>query len=94
MMTYFFKNSCIGFHQGSKHENTVESTRPQAECFYCFTVLEELLNHAPGIKENGKIDEFFTRRQVCCYEKLYCYGDLHFEKGCEPCYHVLGNLNK
>ena len=73
MTTYFLLNS------GSKHEKTVESTGPQAECFYCFTVLEELLNRAPGIKENGNIDEFFTRWQVCCYEKLYCYGDLSFQ---------------
>ena len=25
------------FHQGFKHEKTDESTRPQAECFYCFS---------------------------------------------------------
>ena len=24
------------FHRGFKHEKTDESTRPQAECFYCF----------------------------------------------------------
>ena len=64
---------------GFQTRENCESTGPQAECFYCFTVLEELLNRAPGIKENGNIDEFFTRRQVCCYEKLYCYGDLSFQ---------------
>ena len=25
--------------------------------------------------------------QVCCYEKVYCYGDLPFQKGCHQCYH-------
>ena len=28
------------FHRGFKHEKTDESTRPQAECFYCFRVFE------------------------------------------------------
>ena len=27
-----------GFHQGSKHRETDESSRPQAECFYSFEV--------------------------------------------------------
>ena len=50
--------------------------------------LPDLLNRASGIKENGNIYEFFTCCwQVCCYEKLYCYGDLSFQKGCEQCYH-------
>ena len=50
--------------------------------------LKELFNRASGIKENGNIHEFFTCcLQVCCYEKLYCYGDLSFQKGCEQCYH-------
>ena len=25
--------------------------------------------------------------QVCCYEKLYRYGDLPFHKGCHQWYH-------
>ena len=50
--------------------------------------LKELFNRASGIKENGNIHEFFTCcLQVCCYEKLYCYGDLSFQKGCEQCYY-------
>lgn len=50
--------------------------------------LKELFNSASGIKENGNIHEFFTFcLQVRCYEKLYCYGDLSFQKGCEQCYH-------
>ena len=69
MMTYFFENSCIRFHQGSKHEKTVGSTRPQTECFYCSTVFEQLLNHASGIKENGNIEEFFT----CCHFMASAY---------------------
>ena len=32
------KNECEGFIRGSKHRETDESTRPQAECFYCFLV--------------------------------------------------------
>ena len=48
--------------------------------------LKQLLNPASEIKENGNIHEFLTScRQVCCYEKLYCYGD--FQKGCEQNYH-------
>ena len=37
-MTTFIKNECEGFIRGSKHLETDESTRPYAECFYCFQV--------------------------------------------------------
>ena len=33
------KNECKGFIRGSRHRETDESTRPQAECFYCFNNL-------------------------------------------------------
>ena len=33
------------FHRGFKHEKTDESTRPQAECFYCFRVFETPMKH-------------------------------------------------
>ena len=33
------------FHQGSRHRETDESTRPQAECFYCFEVSGILMKH-------------------------------------------------
>ena len=33
-----FQNECECFIGVSKHEKTDESTRPQAECFYCFRV--------------------------------------------------------
>ena len=32
------------FHRDFKHEKTDESTRPQAECFYCFRVFEPRWN--------------------------------------------------
>jgi len=51
-------------------------------------VLKQLLNRASETKENGNIHEFLIScRQVCCYEKLYCYGHLSFQKGCEQYYH-------
>ena len=31
-------NECEPFISGSRHRATDESTRPQAECFYCFKV--------------------------------------------------------
>ena len=34
----YIKNECECFIRGSKHRETDESTRPQAECFYCFSV--------------------------------------------------------
>ena len=48
------------FHRGFKHEKTDESTRPQAECFYCFRVFETPMKHearvfeitSPPTKEN------------------------------------------
>ena len=33
------------FHWGFKHEKTDESTRPEAECFYCFRVFETPMKH-------------------------------------------------
>ena len=33
------------FHRGFKHEKTDESTRPEAECFYCFRVFETPMKH-------------------------------------------------
>ena len=40
-------------------------------------LLKQCINRTSGIKENGNIHEFFTFcRQVCCYEKFCCYGDL------------------
>ena len=39
------------FHRGFKHEKTDESTRPQAECFYCFRVLETPMKHEARVFE-------------------------------------------
>ena len=85
-----------GFHQGFQtQENWGKHAGQMLSLFSSVWKLWWNPHTASGIKENGNIHEFFTCYwQVCCYEKLYCYGDLHFEKGCEPCYHVLGNLNK
>ena len=33
------------FHRGFKREKTDESTRPEAECFYCFRVFETPMKH-------------------------------------------------
>ena len=39
------------FHWGFKHEKTDESTRPQAECFYCFRVFETPMKHGARVFE-------------------------------------------
>ena len=39
------------FHGGFKHEKTDESTRPQAECFYCFRVFETPMKHVARVFE-------------------------------------------
>ena len=39
------------FHRGFKHEKTDESTRPQAEFFYCFRVFETLMKHEARVFE-------------------------------------------
>ena len=39
------------FHWGFKHEKTDESTRPQAECFYCFGVFETVMKHKARVFE-------------------------------------------
>ena len=36
---------------GFKHEKTDESTRPQAECFYCFRVFETPMKHEARVFE-------------------------------------------
>ena len=38
-----FQKRVRGFHQVSKHEKTFETTRPQAEWFYCFRVFGNLM---------------------------------------------------
>ena len=40
---YYFKNECEGFNQVSKHEKTFETTRLQAEWFYCFQAFGNLM---------------------------------------------------
>ena len=39
------------FHRCFKHEETDESTRPQAECFYCFRVFETRMKHEARVFE-------------------------------------------
>ena len=39
------------FHRGFKHEKTDESTRLQAECFYCFRVFETPMKHEARVFE-------------------------------------------
>ena len=39
------------FHRDFKHEKTDESTRPQAECFYCFRVFETPMKHEARVFE-------------------------------------------
>ena len=39
------------FHLGFKHEKTDESTRPHAECFYCFRVFETRMKHEARVFE-------------------------------------------
>ena len=39
------------FHRGFKHVKTDESTRPQAEYFYCFQVFETPMKHEARVFE-------------------------------------------
>ena len=39
------------FYRDFKHEKTDESTRPQAECFYCFRVFETPMKHEARVFE-------------------------------------------
>ena len=39
------------FHRVFKHEKTDESTRQQAECFYCFRVFETPMKHEARVFE-------------------------------------------
>ena len=39
------------FHRDFKHEQTDESTKPQAECFYCFRVFETPMKHEARVFE-------------------------------------------
>ena len=50
--TYYFKNSCSGFHQASKREKTLKTTRPQAERFHCFRAFGNLM------KPEARVFEF------------------------------------
>ena len=45
LLYVIFQKRVRVFHRGFKHEKTDESTRPQAECFYCFRVFETLMKH-------------------------------------------------
>ena len=45
------------FHRGFKHEKTDESTRPQAECFYCFRVFETPMKHEARVFEITSLTE-------------------------------------
>ena len=46
-----FQKQVRVFHRGFKHENTDESTRPQAECFYRFRVFETPMKHEARVFE-------------------------------------------
>ena len=39
------------FHRGFKYKKTDESTRPHAECFYCFRVFETPMKHEARVFE-------------------------------------------
>ena len=51
MLDVIFQKRVRVFHRGFKHEKTDESTRPQAECFYCFQVFETLMKHEARVFE-------------------------------------------
>ena len=46
-----FQKQVRVFHRGFKHEKTDGSTRPQAECFYCFRVFETRMKHEARVFE-------------------------------------------
>ena len=51
VLKVIFQKRVRVFHWGFKHEKTDESTRPQAECFYCFRVFETLMKHEARVFE-------------------------------------------
>ena len=51
MIYVIFQKRVRVFHRGFKHEKTDESTRPQAECFYCFRVFETPMKHEARVFE-------------------------------------------
>ena len=46
LLEVIFQKRVRVFHGGFKLEETDESTRPQAECFYCFRVFETPMKHS------------------------------------------------
>jgi len=61
------------FHRGFKHEKTDESTRPQAECFYCFRVFETPMKHEARVFE---IKGLFKRTIHALYNTRLCMIDI------------------
>ena len=51
VLQVIFQKRVRVFHRGFKHEKTGESTRPRAECFYCFRVFETLMKHEARVFE-------------------------------------------
>ena len=51
MQEVIFQKRVREFHRGFKHEKTDESTRPQAECFYCVGVFETPMKHEVRVFE-------------------------------------------
>ena len=62
----------------------VRSRKPSA--FIVFNCLETPMKPDARVFEIASQSRLRNKR--CCYEKLYCDGDLSFQKRYEKCYHT------
>ena len=63
------------FHRGFKHEKTDESTRSQAECFYCFRVFETPMKHEARVFEILLLQQKKIRRLNYNLNKVSQFND-------------------
>ena len=75
---YYFINEGEYFISVSKHKKTDESTRPKAECFYCFRVTVNTKTERP--RKNQILFSLF-RYRICivvgqCYERYCVFSQL------------------
>ena len=71
-----FQNRVRVFHRGFKQEKTDKSTRPQAECFYCFQVFETLMKHGARVLKCDKPRSFVfdvspKTSKICLFKDVW-----------------------
>ena len=68
------KNECECFIRGSKHRETDESTRPQAECFYCFEVFGTPDIHEARVFDTTSLSRLKIQCNKACKNNLFPAG--------------------